>query len=316
MLPKKPNKCQCCANGYKAYEDVIQIHANGFSGTGYLYTHIDCIMPTKYGEETRENINGTDNVTWEKTPRTSAEIEIFNDVIHYAGSQKERQLKAMDVLLSGNYPELTDLYIRLSLFGCKHHDSLLQQVGLDSSTALEGHISELSIEGSSSLFRHLTPEQVRLLNNENNGHHIHVDTRWDADRTTKEIAFGIVLDKIKEMTKGDRIRAFGSDFRFFANAYVGEKHMYIDSNDNIHYGFADYGRNERNIYPCICFHTYTTELRLARFHDAEQYTKLMKVWRGVVKEFNANYGKMDAYKLGKTMARALNVNLSKYQKGR
>lgn len=328
-LRKRPHKCECgCGNDYSNHEEIIQISANGFAGDGhFLYAHYDCIKPTFYGCEERENIGGDVNTTYEKTPRISSEIEIFNEEINEAGIQTDRQEKAMQVMLSGDCPELTDLYLRLALFGCKHNDSPLQQIGLDSSTALEGHISELSIEGSSKLFRNLTDKQIELLNNDANGHHLHVETRTDADLKTKEIAFGMVLTKIKQMGAGYRKHYFGSDFRFYANSYVGEKHTRIDENGRAFYhrgcGWIDSDGNEysdvwdlRSVYPCICFHTYTTELRLARFSNADQYVKLMKVWRAVVKEFNAGYGTMDAYKLGKKMSRALNFNLAIYQKGR
>lgn len=319
---RHPQECWCgCGQSLDIDGDIIQIHANGF-GSGCIYAHEPCVMPTLYGDEERENIAGTPNVTIEKKPRTSVEVEMFNDIINRAGGQRERQHKAMDILCSGDYPELTDLYVSILLFGCKHSDSPLQDIGLDSSTALEGHFSEVSIEASSKVFHNLTSTQVEILANDNNGHHIHCDT-INASYEIKKTCFEYVLKAIQLMPLWERLDKFGSDFRFFATTEVGKKHTYRNrrTGEEIHHYPWDNPNEWDAIYPAICLHSHTTEFRLSRFKNADQMINCMKWWRGTVQLFNDNYllvenGSKSIEWLGRRLARELKYWDTKYTKGR
>ena len=303
-LTKKPCKCMKCHKGFDSNADVVQISYFGL-GDGNIYAHKPCATPVFYGNEENENLGGTDNVTFEKTPRVSCEIEMFNTIINPDDnyySQGERQERAFDLLISGNDPELTDLYIKFLVFGTKHKEvKTLQDIGLDSSTALEGHITELSIEGSAKLFRNLTPKQVEIINDPHNGAHIHVScVRCSFDRVFKPV-FDILVDYFKKLSVEDRIKYFGSDFRGYADSYVG---------------CCDHGSSVN------MSHIPTAELRLARFNNAEQYIKLMKVWRGVVKVFNTYAYKVEngtwtVNHLGEKLVKEFkHIDGVKYAKGR
>ena len=156
-LRKKPCECMKCHNGFTDNADVVKIYYEGLAGEGHhIYGHINCVKPCFYGDEAHENLGGTQNVTYEKTPRTSMEIEMFNASINPDGhylSQHERQERAWKLLTrltkTQEEAELTDLYVKFLVFGTKHKEvKTLQDIGLDCSTALEGHITELSFEGS------------------------------------------------------------------------------------------------------------------------------------------------------------------------
>ena len=287
----KPEKCDCCGQSFTDNEGKIivtgrcvRVHYEGNGGKGHSnYAHLNCIKPTFYGNEERENIGGTPNTTFEKMPRTSAEIEIFNSIInpspesHYL-SESERCERALRVILkrikkgdeiidNPEYDEVfCDLYVKLLHFGTKHNEgALLQDIGLDCSTGVEGHISELSLEGSSKFFQNLTPAQVSIINDVHNGAHIHVATVYTDFYSVFRPVFDVLIKFFDNMPYEDKIKYLGSDFRSYAGAYVG---------------CCDHsaGINTNNIP--------TAELRIARFNNADQYTRLMKTWRGVVKLFN------------------------------
>lgn len=325
---RRPTACMGCGlsfideetNEPNVTERCVRIHYEGTGGKGHSrYAHLKCVQPKFYGHEEKENIGGTQNTTFEKTPRTSAEIEIFNGIInpdperHYL-SEAERRDRALKVILrrimkdgviidNPEYDEVfCDLYVKLLHFGTKHNEgALLQDIGLDCSTGVEGHISELSIEGSSAFFRHLTPAQISIINDVHNGAHIHVSTVATDFYTVFQPTFDVLIKYFDSLPYNDRIRYFGSDFRSYAGAYVG----YCDHSAGIN----------TNDIP-------TAELRIARFNNPEQYTKLMKVWRGVVKMFNNNvhkvvYGTWTPERLGKVLVREFkNIDGTKYNKGR
>lgn len=299
---RHPEKC-CCGCGVDFSNDnkIVKINAYGF-GSGSLYAHYDCIKVTLYGNEERENIGGTNNTTFEKTPRVSVELEMFNSFIYEGYSQTDRQNRAMKALLSGEYPELTDLYLSVCLFGCKHGESIvnpLQQIGLDSSTALEGHLSELSIEGMSKLMHNLTNEQIDILTDDHNGMHIHAERVACNDNLIIE-CFKYFIWSLEELTSEERVKRFGSDFRHYSEAYVGYK--------------------DDDIYPSVCIKDYTIEFRLPRFTNPDNTIRCIKYWRGVVKLFNSYVPKLErgdvsiAY-VGKKLARE-NFYATKYAKGR
>ena len=307
-LTKKPRECMKCHKGFTSNSDVIRIHYLGL-GDGGIFAHCECAKPVFYGNEENENLGGTDNVTYEKTPRVSCEIEMFNDTINPDGvslSQSERQNRAWKLLTKVNKTdeenELTDLYIKFLVFGTKHkEEKTLQDIGLDCSTALEGHITELSIEGSSKLFRNLTERQVEIINNPHNGAHIHVGCVRCNYYTVFEPVFSVLIEYFKTLSHEDRIKFLGSDFRGYASSYVG----YCDHGAGINMS-----------------HIPTAELRIARFNNADQYVKLMKVWRGVVKVFNTYAYKVEngtwtAKHLGEKLVKEFkHIDGVKYAKGR
>lgn len=303
---RKPQACCGCCRGFSAHADVVQIHYEGLGGDGHdFYGHVNCVMPTFYGDEERENLSGTQNVTYEKTPRTSFEIEIFEELINPDGSylsQSERRRRAIDVLLNNVNPALTSLYVKLLVFGTKHReDARTQDIGLDCSTALEGHITQLSFEGSSKFFHNLTDEQIALINNEHNGAHIHCGCAYVDYSRVFEPVFDVLVKYFKSLPLNKRLEYFNSDFRHYAGAYVG----YNDHGSSV---------NMSDIP--------TAELRLARFRDADQYIKLAKVWRGVVKVFNTyaykvETGQWTAEHLGNKLVKEFkHIEGTKYNKGR
>ena len=306
-LTKKPNECMKCHHGFSTSSDVVKIHYFGL-GDGAVYAHCDCVKPVFYGNEEHENLGGTENVTYEKTPRTSMEIEMFNAAINPDDryySQHERQEKAWQLLTrktkTQEEMELTDLYIKFLVFGTKHKEvKTLQDIGLDCSTALEGHITELSFEGSSKLFHNLTDMQVDIINNPHNGAHIHSSCA-NVTFTIFKACFDVLVDYFKALPIEKRIEYFGSDFRDYARAYVG---------------YNDHGS-------CVNMSGIpTAELRIARFNNADQYVKLMKVWRGVVKTFNTKVEKVldgtwSCEHVGKWLVKEFkNIEGTKYAKGR
>ena len=307
-LTKKPQECMKCHHGFTSNSNVVRIHYLGL-GDGAIYAHCECAKPVFYGNEKNENLGGTDNVTYEKTPRVSCEIEMFNDAINPDDryySQHERQEKAWQLLTRKTKTqeeiELTDLYIKFLVFGTKHkEEKTLQDVGLDCSTALEGHITELSIEGSSKLLRNLTTKQVEIINNPHNGAHIHVDcVNCSFDMIFKPV-FNVLVDYFKSLSVDKRLEYFGSDFRDYASSFVG----YNDHSSCINMSSIP-----------------TAELRIARFNNADQYVKLMKVWRGVVKVFNTcaykvENGTWTAKHLGEKLVKEFkHIDGVKYAKGR
>ena len=278
-LRKKPCECMKCHNGFTESADVVRIHYEGLAGEGHhIYGHINCVKPCFYGDEAYENLGGTQNVTYEKMPRTSMEIEMFNASINPDGhylSQHERQERAWKLLTrltkTQEEAELTDLYVKFLVFGTKHKEvKTLQDIGLDCSTALEGHITELSFEGSSKLFHNLTPYQVKILNDDHNGAHIHTGCA-NVSYSIFKACFDVLVEYFKSLPVEKRLEYFGSDFRDYAGAYVG----YCDHNSCVNMSGIP-----------------TAELRIARFNNADQYVKLMKTWRGVVKTFNTKVVKV------------------------
>lgn len=303
---RKPEKCCGCGRGFAAHSDVIQIHYSGRGGDGHdFYGHEPCVLPTFYGDEEKENLSGTQNVTYEKTPRTSFEIEIFEALINPDGryiSETERRERAKNVLLNNINPALTSLYVKLLVFGTKHReDAKTQDIGLDCSTALEGHMTMLSFEGSSKFFYNLTDEQIALINDPHNGAHIHVGCLNVSYSKVFKPVFDVLLNYFKSLPTEKRLEYFNSDFRDYANDHVGyeDHHSCINMSD-----------------------IPTAELRLARFRDANQYIKLAKVWRGVVKVFNTyaykvETGQWTAEYLGNKLVKEFkHIDGTKYNKGR
>lgn len=311
-LRKKPCECMKCHHGFTSNADIVQIDYDGLAGGDhFIYAHETCAKPVFYGDEEHENLGGTDNTTFEKTPRTSVEIEMFNSTINPDDryySQHERQVKAWNLLIkedkNEDEKELTDLYVKFLVFGTKHKEvKTLQDIGLDCSTALEGHITELSIEGSSKLFRNLTTKQVAILNDRHNGAHIHCEC-VNVSFSIFKACFDYLVDYFKYLSENQpekMIEYFGSDFRDYAGSYVG---------------YCDHGS-------CVNMSGIpTAELRIARFNNAEQYVKLMKTWRSVVKTFNTKVvkvlnGSWTCEQVGKWLVKDFkNIEGTKFNKGR
>lgn len=303
---RKPEKCCGCGRGFASHSDVIQMHYNGAGGKGHdFYGHCECVLPTFYGDEEKENISGTQNVTYEKTPRISFEIEIFEALINPDGRyipEPVRRQKAIDVLLNNVNPALTSLYVKMIKFGTEHNkNATTQDVGLDCSTALEAHMSMLSLEGASKLFKHLTDEQVALINDPHNGAHMHVGCLNVSYSKVFKPVFDVLVDYFKSLPTEKRLKYFNSDFRDYANDHVG----YEDHHSCIN----------RSDIP-------TAELRLARFESQDQYIKLAKVWRGVVKVFNTyalkvENGTWTPEHLGNKLVKEFqHIEGTKYNKGR
>ena len=327
--PRFTGICPKCGFVHKQYFKLL---VGGYSGSRngsnfHKYVGDTCFIPVFYGQESYEALCGTRNTTESKHPRISAELEFWCDEVYDIYRRKLKTMAWLRIhkqnasitisdrqrakvsairraLINNVNPAFTDLYITLMWLGKKRHgNNVLQDVGIDSSTLAEGHISCLSIEALNALLRNCTEEQLNMFRHVNNGTHIHADCPRIkelsfADRVT---VFEEVLKVIEGFSIEDRIKYFGRDFTDYASDCVDDDHGCAINVKGGH---------------------HTVELRLAKIHDADQYTKLVKVWRGCIEVFNDNVHKvLDTHawtpeKLGKRVARAMNFNLAQYQKGR
>lgn len=330
--PRFEGVCPKCKRNHNKYYQLI---VGGFGNKYHkVYIGETCFIPTFYGRETYESIVGTPNTTEEKRPRVSCELEFWCDEVNelYINEMRERaaeigvlysvfaedddyiherqiaKVRAIKKALETNVnPAFTDLYISIMFLGRKHgNNASVQDIGIDCSTITEGHISCYSIEALNALLRHCTNEQLAMLSNSHNGAHIHADCPKinELSENEKLDVFNEVLAVIENMSISERIEKFGRDF----STYCADR-VIADLWLSHHCAINAYGSHN------------TVELRLARIQNADQYTKLVKVWRGCIQAFNDNVdkvliGRWTPQRLGKRIAREINFELSKYQKGR
>lgn len=323
---KTPRFVGTCPKCKRQHNNYYKLVVGGFGDNNHhIYIGDTCFDAVYYGHETHEAIVGTRNKTESKKPRVSSELEVWCDDIDVIYQRKidvliklrNRQNRTMSIndyqrckvsairraLLNNTNPAFTDLYISIMFIGMKHADNKeAQDIGIDCSTIAEGHISCYSIEALNAILRHCTSEQLAMLNDIHNGAHIHAECPriWELGIDDRYTVFNAVLEKIEIMDTNERILKFGRDFGNYREDTVGTSHHCA-----INIG------GEHN----------TVELRLGRVTDADQYTKLVKVWRGTIEIFNDNVHKViegawTPEKLGQKVARGMNFELSKYQKGR
>ena len=332
---KTPRFKGICPKCKRKHANYYQLVVSGFGNDNHhVYIGDTCFLPTFYGQETHEVIVGTPNVTEEKRPRVSMELEFWCDevnelyLIELRRRALERGVEYCDFLTDSDYindrqrckviaikkaletnvnPAFTDLYISLMFLGRKHKKgSCVQDIGIDCSTITEGHISCYSIEALNAVLRYCTEEQLNMFRDVHNGAHIHADCpKLNILSDDEKIAvFNEVSEVIENMSVEDRIKYFGRDFTTYCEAGV-----VVERRFSHHFAINAYGAHN------------TVELRLAKIHDADQYTRLVKVWRGCIQAFNDNVdkvliGRWTPQRLGKRIAREINFELSKYQKGR
>lgn len=229
------------------------------------YMHDTCLEPLRYHASDRiENITGTQNTTELRLGDISCEFELYRE------GYKNPTLEEFRYLIC-NDPVFARVYISSLFLGSKSTGHA-QQATHDCSVTTETPLRNMDLCSPSKWLHNMTDEALELLDNDNCGGHIHVNSNHCGyNRTTKTI-YNEVLKRIERMGCDDRIKYFGSDFRYYADDCVGDDHY-----------------STINLEPSTgC----TIEFRLARVRNADQYIQCCKWWRATVQVVNKHYHKV------------------------
>ena len=181
------------------------------------YMHDTCIEPLRYHASDRiENITGTQNTTELRLGDISCEFELYKEGYQNPTLEEFRHLITTD-------PVFARVYISSLFLGSKSTGHA-QQATHDCSVTTETPLRNMDLCSPSKWLHNMTDNALELLNNDNCGGHIHVNSNHCGyNRTTKTI-YNEVLRRIERMGCDDRIKYFGSDFRYYADDCVGDDH--------------------------------------------------------------------------------------------
>ncbi|MBO7731828.1 MAG: hypothetical protein J6S67_04730 [Methanobrevibacter sp.] len=229
------------------------------------YMHSACLEPLRYHANERiENITGTQNTTELRLGDISCEFELYKEGYQNPTLEEFRYLITTDKIFARVYIS--------SLFLGSKSTGHAQQATHDCSVTTETPLRNMDLCSPSKWLHNMTNEAFKLLNNDNCGGHIHVNSNHCGYNTITKTIYKEVLRRIENMGRDDRIKYFGSDFRYYADDCVG----------NDHYSTI-------NLEPSTgC----TIEFRLARVRNADQYIQCCKWWRATVQVVNKHYHKV------------------------
>ena len=270
-------KCSCCggiislnADGSNANEVVYAIDGlRGFCEEGkQAFEHEPCFLPKRYHERGRiENITGTPNTTWLRLGDISCEFEMFDGIA--APSREEFDSIVQD---TNNHQDFINVYVSSKHLG-HSKTGHGQQSTEDCTVTTETPVRNQDLYSVSAWLRNMPESEIAILNNENCGAHIHVNSNHCGYSSKVERIYERVLKRIADLSPEKRIELFGSDFRDYASNCVGCGH-----------------HAAINVTPST---NSTIEFRLSRVRTAEQYVQVCKWWRATVQVVNKWYFKVE-----------------------
>lgn len=229
------------------------------------YMHAKCLEPLRYHASDRiENITGTQNTTELRLGDISCEFELYREGYKNPDLEEFRHLITTDEVFARVY--ISSLFLGSKATGHA------QQATHDCSVTTETPLRNMDLCSPSKWLHNMSEEALELLDNDNCGGHIHVNSNHCGYNAITEAIYNEVLKCIEDMGSDDRIEYFGSDFRYYADDCVGYDHY-----------------SAINLEPSTgC----TIEFRLARVRNAEQYIQCCKWWRATVQVVNKHYHKV------------------------
>ena len=229
------------------------------------YMHAACLEPLRYHASNRiENITGTQNTTELRLGDISCEFELYREGYRNPDLEEFRHLITTDEVFARVY--ISSLFLGSKATGHA------QQATHDCSVTTETPLRNMDLCSPSKWLHNMSEEALELLDNDNCGGHIHVNSNHCGYNSITETIYNEVLKRIEDMGSDDRIEYFGSDFRSYADDCVGYDHY-----------------SAINLDPSTgC----TIEFRLARVRNAEQYIQCCKWWRATVQVVNKHYHKV------------------------
>lgn len=319
------DKCPSCG-GIVHHRQYVRIEGmTGHAAQGHArYIGIECFLPLVYhsGKNIRVdghtyedavnvNYDGRDNTTKHRMPHVSVEFECVSRLY---GTGRNAVMKAFGIRCRTNAEGFTEyfidediekdfafmsVYVRLLFIGYSK-SKRTSHIEEDCTVSAEGHVRFRSLQGLSKFLSNCTDEELKCFDDVRCGAHMHASCNYARARWCGRAIFGLLFEKIQNMTSAQRVAFFGSDFRGYA------------SNDIGGHGCCINYRTAHN----------TIEIRLTRIHNAHQFVRACKFWRGVVACINDNGHKIErgtwsTDRLARLIAHQLDddVIASKYEKG-
>lgn len=320
----------CCPScgGQVPHKYYVKIEGmTGYASNGHArYIGLECFLPLRYhnGKSIRVdgvtyenavnvNFDGKDNTTAHRMPHVSVEFECVSrkygtgiDAVKNAFGIKYRYdddlrdyVPYVDENADFDYAFMS-VYTRLLFIGYKKSNRT-SHIEADCTVSAEGHVRFRSLQGLSKFLNNCTAEELACFDDVRCGAHMHASCNYARETWCGKAIFKQLFDKICAMPTEKRVAFFGSDFRGFASREIGGHGC------------------------CINYKTYpneTIEIRLTRIHNAHQFVRVCKFWRGCVACINDNghkvkNGTWQAARLGALIAHQLDddVIASKYEKG-
>lgn len=303
-------KCSSCGGQVRHKQYVKIEEMTGHAGKGHArYIGLECFLPLRYHTDNtwiNVNFDGTDNTTRRRKPHVSVEFEIVsqkygngaravrkafgivplrdsNGNIMYDG---DVQLYTIDDNADFDYAFMS-VYVRLLFIGASK-SKRTNHIEEDCTVSAEGHVRFRSLQGLSHFLLNCTDEEMKCFQDIRCGAHMHASCNYARERWCGRQIFGLLFEKIENMSHDERIDFFGSDFRSYACDEIGGHGCAI---------------NYRTRH-------MTIELRLSRIISARQFVRVCKFWRGCIAIVNdnghrINNGTMTTARMSEMIARQI-----------
>ncbi len=318
-------KCPSCG-GIVTHKWYVKIEGmTGHAGKGHArYIGLECFLPIAYhnGKDIHTddgifrnavnvNLDGTNNTTKHRMPHVSVEFECVSRKhgtglqavlksfgIKYRYDDNGQKIPYIDENADFDFAFMS-VYVRLLFIGYSK-SKRTSHIEQDCTVSAEGHVRFRSLQGLSKFLSNCTDDELKCFDDVRCGAHMHASCDFARERWCGRQIFGLLFERIQNMTTSERVAFFGSDFRGYA------------SNDIGGHGCCINYRTAHN----------TIEIRLTRIHSAHQFVRVCKFWRGCIACINDNGHKINrgiwsTERLARLIAHQLDndVIATKYEKG-
>ena len=319
-------KCPSCG-GIVPHKWYVKIEGmTGHAGDGHArYIGLECFLPiayhngtsirtddgTYYRDAVNVNYDGRDNRTRHRLPHVSVEFECVSKK-HGTGARAVRKSFGIEYRYDDNGEKIPfinpdadfdfafmSVYVRLLFIGYSK-SKRTSHIEEDCTVSAEGHVRFRSLQGLSKFLSNCTDDELQCFDDVRCGAHMHASCDYARERWCGRQIFGLLFERIENMTPSERIAFFGSDFRGYASRDIGGHGCAI---------------NYRTSH-------MTIEIRLTRIQSARQFVRVCKWWRGTIAVINdnghrVNNGTMTTAKLAQKIAHEFDddVIARKYELG-